>query len=151
MADDLAGNESSADEPEAGQRSTGRVKWFNNTKGFGFIVADGSDDGSDLFAHYSAIEMNGYRTLKAGQHVSFTTADGPKGLHAMDIQSADANDNTLESTEDKTKSHIDEGEHHGIDVELPASDPSDGDDHSGSVLGSAVPGSTLPGSSAAQR
>ena len=64
--------------------STGQVKWFNNAKGFGFILPD--DGGDDLFAHYSAIGMDGYKTLKAGQIVSFDTIEGPKGLHAANIQ-----------------------------------------------------------------
>jgi cold shock protein len=64
--------------------STGQVKWFNNAKGFGFILPD--DGGDDLFAHYSAIGMDGYKTLKAGQLVSFETVEGPKGLHAANIQ-----------------------------------------------------------------
>ena len=63
---------------------TGVVKWFNNAKGYGFIL---SDDGHvDIFAHYSAIEMEGYRTLKAGQCVSFETVDGTKGPHASNIR-----------------------------------------------------------------
>ena len=62
---------------------SGKVKWFNNAKGYGFIVADGGDE--DLFAHYSAIQMEGYRTLKAGQAVMFNILQGPKGLHAIDI------------------------------------------------------------------
>ena len=63
---------------------TGVVKWFNNAKGYGFIL---SDDGHvDIFAHYSAIEMEGYRTLKAGQCVSFETVDGAKRLHASNIK-----------------------------------------------------------------
>ena len=63
----------------------GKVKWFNNAKGYGFVVADGKDE--DLFAHYSAIQMDGYRTLKAGQPVQFEVTQGPKGLHAINIQS----------------------------------------------------------------
>lgn len=64
--------------------STGQVKWYNNAKGFGFILPD--DGGSDLFAHYSAIAMEGYKTLKAGQAVSFDIIEGPKGLHAINIR-----------------------------------------------------------------
>ncbi|MBD9425287.1 cold shock domain-containing protein CspD [Pseudomonas sp. PDM15] len=62
---------------------SGKVKWFNNAKGYGFIVADGRDE--DLFAHYSAIQMDGYKTLKAGQAVKFDIVQGPKGLHAVNI------------------------------------------------------------------
>ena len=61
----------------------GKVKWFNNAKGFGFIVPDGG--GEDIFAHYSTIQMDGYRTLKEGQEVNFEVEDGPKGLHAANI------------------------------------------------------------------
>ena len=69
--------------------STGQVKWFNNAKGFGFILPD--EGGDDLFAHYSAIGMEGYKTLKAGQLVTFDTIEGPKGLHAANIHAiADA-------------------------------------------------------------
>lgn len=67
---------------------SGKVKWFNNAKGYGFIVADNSDE--DLFAHYSAIQMDGYRTLKAGQAVNFNIVQGPKGLHAVEIRAAEA-------------------------------------------------------------
>ena len=63
--------------------NTGQVKWFNNAKGFGFILPD--EGGGDLFAHYSAITMEGYKTLKAGQAVSFDVIEGPKGLHAANI------------------------------------------------------------------
>lgn len=62
----------------------GTVKWFNNAKGFGFILPD--NGGDDLFAHYSSIEMDGYKTLKAGQAVSFEIEDGDKGAHACHIQ-----------------------------------------------------------------
>ncbi len=72
---------------------SGKVKWFNNAKGYGFILADGRDE--DLFAHYSAIQMDGYKTLKAGQAVSFDIIQGPKGLHAVNISAA-------QSTQDKS-------------------------------------------------
>ena len=65
---------------------SGKVKWFNNAKGYGFILADGRDE--DLFAHYSAIQMEGYKTLKAGQLVRFDIVQGPKGLHAVNISAA---------------------------------------------------------------
>lgn len=62
---------------------SGKVKWFNNAKGFGFILAEDREE--DLFAHYSAINMDGYKTLKAGQPVCFDIVQGPKGLHAVNI------------------------------------------------------------------
>jgi CspA family cold shock protein len=67
---------------------TGVVKWFNNAKGYGFVLSD--EDGKDVFAHYSAVEMDGYRTLRAGQCVAFEAIDGPKGLHAVSIKVLDA-------------------------------------------------------------
>ncbi len=63
---------------------SGKVKWFNNAKGYGFILCDVSEE--DLFAHYSSIEMDGYKTLKAGQAVQFETTPGPKGTHAVNIK-----------------------------------------------------------------
>jgi len=63
--------------------ATGTVKWFNNAKGFGFICPDSG--GEDIFAHYSVIEMDGYRTLKAGQEVQYELQSGPKGAHAEKI------------------------------------------------------------------
>lgn len=62
---------------------SGKVKWFNNAKGYGFIVENNKSE--DLFAHYSAIKMDGYKTLKAGQPVQFEIIQGPKGLHAVNI------------------------------------------------------------------
>ncbi|NMX91011.1 MULTISPECIES: cold shock domain-containing protein CspD [unclassified Pseudomonas] len=70
----------------SGSKISGKVKWFNNAKGYGFIIEDGKDE--DLFAHYSAITMEGYKTLKAGQAVSFEIIQGPKGLHATNICAA---------------------------------------------------------------
>ncbi|MBC3953179.1 cold shock domain-containing protein CspD [Pseudomonas folii] len=64
--------------------SSGKVKWFNNAKGYGFIVEDGKTE--DLFAHFSAINMDGYKTLKAGQPVNFEIIQGPKGMHAIKIK-----------------------------------------------------------------
>ncbi|TVK93367.1 cold shock domain protein CspD [Shewanella algae] len=63
--------------------ASGTVKWFNNAKGFGFICPD--EGGEDVFAHYSTIEMEGYRTLKAGQPVEFQVEKSPKGMHASAI------------------------------------------------------------------
>ena len=60
----------------------GKVKWFNDKKGYGFIL---QDDGSDVFVHYSAIENEGYRTLAEGQAVSYEVSNGPKGLHATKV------------------------------------------------------------------
>ena len=67
----------------SGGKVSGKVKWFNNAKGYGFINEDGKTE--DLFAHYSAIQMEGYKTLKAGQAVVFDIIQGPKGLHAVNI------------------------------------------------------------------
>jgi CspA family cold shock protein len=63
--------------------STGTVKWFNNTKGFGFIVPDGGGD--DLFVHFSAIVAEGYKTLDEGQKVEFESAQGQKGPEAANV------------------------------------------------------------------
>ena len=63
--------------------ATGTVKWFNASKGYGFITP--SDGGDDVFAHYSAIEMDGYKTLKEGQQVEFEVQQGPKGPQASNI------------------------------------------------------------------
>jgi CspA family cold shock protein len=65
---------------------TGTVKWFNDAKGFGFITPDGG--GEDVFAHFSAINMPGFKTLKEGQKVSFEVTTGPKGKQASNIQGA---------------------------------------------------------------
>ena len=63
-------------------RIQGTVKWFNGTKGYGFIARD---EGPDVFVHYSAIDGNGFRTLQEGQKVEFTLEQGPKGLQASNV------------------------------------------------------------------
>jgi CspA family cold shock protein len=63
-------------------RRIGKVKWFNETKGYGFIEQNGD---KDIFVHYSAIRMEGYRTLKEGQEVEFETLETPKGLQAAEV------------------------------------------------------------------
>jgi CspA family cold shock protein len=68
---------------EMSERQTGTVRWFNATKGYGFIE---QEDGEDLFVHYSAIQSEGgYRTLNEGQRVEFTIEQGPKGLRAANV------------------------------------------------------------------
>lgn len=62
----------------------GKVKWFNNAKGFGFVVCDEHEE--DLFAHFSSIQMEGYKTLKAGQPVEFDTVKADRGIHAVNIR-----------------------------------------------------------------
>ncbi len=64
--------------------ATGVVKWFNDSKGFGFITPDGGGD--DLFAHFSAIQSAGFKTLKENQKVSFDVTTGPKGQQASNIK-----------------------------------------------------------------
>ncbi|MDY6843787.1 MAG: cold-shock protein [Thermodesulfobacteriota bacterium] len=64
------------------ERETGTVKWFSNTKGYGFIARD---EGEDIFVHYSAIRGDGFRSLEEGQRVEFTAAQGEKGPQAHDV------------------------------------------------------------------
>ena len=64
----------------------GKVKWFNNAKGFGFIVPEGSTE--DIFVHFSQIQMEGYKTLKPNQDVTFDLVDGEKGKQAQNVQLA---------------------------------------------------------------
>lgn len=67
--------------------ATGTVKWFNNQKGYGFICA--ADNQEEIFAHFSSIVMEGYKSLKAGQPVDFEISQGSKGLHALNIRAAE--------------------------------------------------------------
>jgi CspA family cold shock protein len=67
--------------------AVGTVKWFSNSKGYGFISPE--EGGEDVFAHFSAIEMDGYKTLNEGQKVQFDITDGPKGLQASNIKAAE--------------------------------------------------------------
>jgi cold shock protein len=64
------------------ERFEGVVKWFNASKGYGFI---GRENGEDVFVHFSAIQMEGYKRLKEGQKVEFSVEDGPKGLQAANV------------------------------------------------------------------
>lgn len=82
---------------------TGTVKWFNDAKGFGFIEPE--DGGDDVFAHFSAIQMEGFRTLKQGSKVRFDLVQGPKGQLAQNIA-------PVEGAIELSRSHVDmEGQH----------------------------------------
>ena len=87
----------------SGVKISGKVKWFNNAKGYGFVLQEGKSE--DLFAHYSAITMDGYKTLKAGQAVTFEIIQGPKGLHAVNIGAvkAETHEKNTPSTAHKEK------------------------------------------------
>ena len=80
----------------------GTVKWFNNSKGYGFIIPE--QGGQDLFVHYSSINMEGYKTLKAGQPVQYDVINGPKGQHATNIlfASESASDTEVEPVEEQS-------------------------------------------------
>ena len=70
---------------QVGQTAVGTVKWFSNEKGFGFIERE---DGEDVFVHFSAITMDGYKTLTEGQRVEFEITQGDKGLQAANVRAA---------------------------------------------------------------
>jgi CspA family cold shock protein len=69
---------------ETFRMATGTVKWFNDAKGFGFITPD--EGGEDLFAHFSSVQSNGFKSLKEGQKVQFDVVQGPKGKQASNIR-----------------------------------------------------------------
>jgi len=77
--------------------ATGTVKWFNDAKGFGFIEPD--QGGGDVFAHFSAIQMEGFRTLKQGAKVQYDLVAGPKGMLAQNIQPTDGGSATVQQAE----------------------------------------------------
>lgn len=81
--------------------NTGRVKWFNTAKGYGFIEREGE---SDVFVHYSQIQMDGFKDLKEGQVVSFDLVDTSKGLQASNVRAVDASEGTPLESEDATPS-----------------------------------------------
>ena len=80
--------------------ATGTVKWFNDAKGFGFIEPEGG--GADVFAHFSAVQMDGFRTLKQGGRVSYDLVQGPKGSLAQNITALDG---ALQSAEVRPADH----------------------------------------------
>lgn len=90
----------------------GKVKWFNNAKGYGFIIEDGCSD--DLFAHFSSVQMDGYKTLKAGQAVTFDKKPSDKGVHAVNIVPDEvpvrqAGDQDLQNSAGNSSDHVREG------------------------------------------
>ncbi len=94
----------------------GKVKWFNNAKGYGFIIEEGCSD--DLFAHFSSVQMEGYKTLKAGQAVTFDKKPSDKGVHAVNIvpvdqpKKQDARQISAESDESGNTDHTDDAAPH---------------------------------------
>jgi CspA family cold shock protein len=83
---DASGTQGSVNNHAAGSRDTGQVKWFNSSKGFGFITRD---DGQDVFVHFRSIQGEGRRFLRDGQRVAFETGQGEKGLQAEDVEVLD--------------------------------------------------------------
>lgn len=67
------------------ERITGTAKWFSNERGYGFVVADNDPDEQEYFVHYSYINMDGYKTLRAGQRVTFVLAHAEQGIQAHDV------------------------------------------------------------------
>ena len=68
-----------------GDRVSGKVKWFSNERGYGFLLVDGDATNQEYFVHFSSIDMDGYKTLKAGQVVLFELKDTDKGIQAVNV------------------------------------------------------------------
>lgn len=85
---------------------TGHVKWFNNAKGFGFIIQENGDE--DYFAHYSEIQIEGYKTLRAGQAVTFEVQKGDKGSHATHIVPSELDQHLDKSSEKSSEKNSDD-------------------------------------------
>lgn len=85
----MAGNANNKKKVEyrMSERYHGTIKWFSAPKGYGFI---GREDGDDIFVHFSAIQMEGYKRLKEGQKVEFSIEEGPKGLQAAEVKIAES-------------------------------------------------------------
>jgi CspA family cold shock protein len=112
--------------------TTGKVKWFNNAKGYGFILPDSGE--SDLFVHYSSIAMDGYKTLKAGQDVEFDMQEGPKGYHAVNIRAQHDPDADAPEEEPEAEAEIEaevEDAPREPQVTIEHVDPLDADDSEG--------------------
>ena len=88
---------------EGESMAKGQVKWFNNAKGYGFILPD--EGGEDLFAHFSSINMDGYKSLKAGDSVEFEVLEGPKGIHAINIKTT-GSEPQAEITNNESGDHL---------------------------------------------
>jgi len=68
------------------ERIDGTVKWFSNERGYGFVIADDDPDDAEYFVHYSYIDMDGYKTLRAGQRVSFVLVSTDRGIQAQEVK-----------------------------------------------------------------
>jgi len=68
------------------ERVSGSVKWFSNEHGYGFVTVDNDPEGKEYFVHYSYIKMNGYKTLRAGQKVTFVLMETDRGIQAQDVE-----------------------------------------------------------------
>jgi cold shock protein len=107
--------------------ASGLVKWFNDSKGYGFIEPEGG--GEDIFVHFSAIHMSGFKTLRQGSRVTYELVDGPKGKQAIDIQPDESDHRPRRGPFGLVQS----GHHHHSGQHAAAQgDSTHGADHSGS-------------------